>query len=358
MGESEPPSEQATRLLVQVSVEPRSESDYAIGFSHRDPTTAALVVNRLVGALAEESARREADPSRPADLEARLAVARATLEERQAALRRARDVVATGSSVPGVESSREQAERRAPVLALTQARARADRLRLEIEMETPVASPSTGPAAELEVLRARRAELRLRYTEEHPDVEALTRRIRRLEAESPAPVSPPPSARLEGLRTELAEAEKEIEALQAREASLNAEAARAADRTGRPSPSGAATAPPDVATLARDVEEAQAAFLELEEQWRNAETAARLGGGVSGRFEVAQRAEVPVRPAGPARAVFPIVGGLLGLALGWALGVAAELRDPSVRDEDDLRSMFAEPVLAVLPEVNAGGRNH
>jgi uncharacterized protein involved in exopolysaccharide biosynthesis len=225
--------------------------------------------------------------------------------------------------------------------------------------ETPTTAPATGPAAELEVLRARRAELRQRYTEEHPDVEALTRRIRRLEAESPGPVSPTPSARLEALRTELAEAEKEIEALQGREASLDAEAARAAGRAKRPSPSGAAVvAPRDVATLAREVEGAQAAFLELEGQLREAQTAARLGGGLSGRFEVAQRAEVPSRPAGPTRAVFPIVGALLGLAVGWVLAVAAELRDPSVRDEDDLRSMFAEPVLAVLPEVDAGSRRH
>lgn len=358
-GETAPTSAQATRLLVQVSVEPRSGSDYAIGFSHGDAAKAALVVNGLVEALAEESARREAEASRPADLEARLAVARATLDQRQAALRRAREVGATGTSVPGIESTQEQTERRALVLALTRARARADRLRLEMAAETPTTAPATGPTAELEVLRARRAELRQRYTEDHPDVEALTRRIRRLEAESPGPVSPTPSARLEALRTELAEAEKEIEALQARETSLDAEVARAAGRSGRPSPPGASAAElRDAATLAREVEEAQAAFLELERQWRDAETAARLGGGVSGRFEVAQRAEVPARPAGPARLVFPIVGTLLGLAVGWALGVAAELRDPSVRDEDDLRSMLAEPVLAVLPEVDAGGRHH
>jgi uncharacterized protein involved in exopolysaccharide biosynthesis len=356
-GESGPAPEQATRLLLQVSVEPRSASSYAIGFAHRDASTAARVVNGLVDALAEESGGRQVARGSPADLEARLAAARATLDERQAALRRAREAGASATPAPSVGSTQEQTARRSLDLALSQARARADRLRTEIEMETPSASPATGAAAELEVLRARRAELRQRYTEEHPDVQALTRRIRRLEAEPPPDAAPTAIARLASLRVELAGVEREIETLQGREASLEAEAARAAGRAKRPSPSGAAAAAPrDVATLAREVDEAQAAFLELERQWQDAETAARLGGGVSGRFEVAQRAEVPARPAGPARAVFPIVGALLGLAVGWAFAVAAELRDPSVRDEDDLRSMFAEPVLAVLPEVDGGSR--
>ena len=349
-------SEQIEALLSDVSIEPRGADSYELRYVHRDPVKAALVPNRLAGLLLEANKGDESGRADPALLEARLVAARKVIEEKEAALRRLRDglprAVLDPTAATPTPVERLDSDRRAVALELSAARARADRLRLTIDADSQPVPADGSASAELAALRAQRAELRKRYTDEHPDVEALTRRIRRLEAAMPSAVEPTPTAQLQSLRAQLADVEAEIEALTEKEAALAAEGARLAAPAPPPrAVRSASPSKPDVAGLARELEQAQASYLALEAEWRTAETASRLGRGPRARFEILQPAAVPTGPSFPNRPLFGLFGLGFGLALGLAAAVAAETRDRTVKDAEELQELLSQPVLAQIPFV-------
>ena len=289
-------------MVDALSVEPRGTDAYDIRYVHRDPVKAALVPNRLARRLVEEAKSDETGPPDPAVLEARLVSARKVVDREGSRTpspsggehrRRTRRFGTVGTSF--------EADRRAITLALAAARARADALQVAIEAESRPAPVDRAASAELEALRAQRDELRQRYTEEHPDVEALTRRIRRLEAAPPPAPDPAPSARLEPLRAQLVAVEAEIEDLVRKEAALGVGTRGAAAGPRPRADSSASRRQPDLVTLTRELEQAQADVRTLEEEWRAAETASRLGRGARARFEILQPAAVPAEPYFPNR---------------------------------------------------------
>ena len=350
-GEAPPLARQFEELSAAVSVEPRADDGFLIQYVHDDPAMAALVSNRLANLLVEESERERAAHADPALLEARLADAGKALEEKRAAIRRRQEKVSQGSSGEP-DPAREQlarldAAKRALAAALAVSRARADSLRRAIEAENR--RPPTveaDPRAELEQLRAGLAELRKRYTEEHPDVQALKGRIHRLEAVPPAASGR--DALVSSWRAQLAEVDTQIEALKQRAARLEAESAQLAKGFRSPTE--------DLETLGREFDEARKAYLTLQEEWRAAETASRIGGGASPRFTVVRPAVVPSGPCFPNRVLFALVGLALGLTLGLGAAMVAESRDLSVKSAADLRKILASPLLAEIPFVRVPRR--
>jgi uncharacterized protein involved in exopolysaccharide biosynthesis len=351
-GDEAPPlARQLEEMSAAVSVEPRADDRFLVQYVHDDPATAALVSNRLAGLLVEESERERAAGAHadPALFEARLADAGKALEERREAIRRRQEKVLRGSSGepdPARERlARIDAEKRALAADLATSRARADSLRRAIENENRLSTTvEDGPRAELEQLRSRLAELRKRYTEEHPDVEAVKARIRRLEATLP----PRREAPVSSWRAQLAEVDAQIESLKQREASLEAESAQLV--RGLQSPT------EDLETLGREFDEARKAYLALQEEWRAAETASRLGGAAAPRFAVLQPAAIPSAPCFPNRVLFALVGLSLGLAAGLAAAMVAESRDLSVKSAADLRKILTPPLLAEIPFVRVRRR--
>jgi uncharacterized protein involved in exopolysaccharide biosynthesis len=107
----------------------------------------------------------------------------------------------------------------------------------------------------------------------------------------------------------------------------------------------------DLERLAQEYAEARQAFLALQEEWRVAETASRVGRGPAVQFEVLQPAPVPARPFFPIRMLFAIAGLAVGLTAGLAAAMVAESRDHSVKDPEDLRKTLPQPLLAIIPEV-------
>ncbi len=239
-----------------------------------------------------------------------------------------------------------EAERRAVAAVLATARARASRLEETIASDgrTP-GSAAVGPEAELERARRELADLRKRYTEEHPDVERLASRIRRLE--DAVALQGAPSA-----RRELREVEAEIAALTLRLAELEAAARRPAQPVR---PTSQPSSPPqrDVQRLADELAEARRAYEALLAQWQAAETAARLGRAQAVRFELLRSAVVPDRPESAGLWLFALAGAALGLVLGLAAALLAEMRDATVKGPEDLAHILQAPLLATVPLVRA-----
>jgi uncharacterized protein involved in exopolysaccharide biosynthesis len=356
-GEDRPPAERLEMMLRAVSVAPRGGDSYAIAYAHDDPETASRVANRLAELLVEEADEARAARSRtdPARLEARLEDARKALEEQREALQRARERPPV--SRPGEQGTdtgrlaRLAVQKAALAAELEAARARAGELRQEIAGEKhPSARAGSRGGAELERLRGQLADLRKRYTDQHPDVQALLRRIRRLEA------APPPAAerntRVSSLNDELAAIEQQVDGLKRRQAALDVERARLTGGSPAVRPSAA-----ELETLARELDEARRAYVALENEWRAAETAARTGGSATARFAVAQPAQVPTSPYFPNRIHFALVGLALGLAFGLGASLVAESRERGVRGPEDLRETLPGPLLAELPLVRTRRRD-
>ena len=350
------PLEPADRLLSALTVKPRGADTFAIEYVHTDPGKAALVPNRLASLLVaeadEERARRSA--ADPRLLEARMVEARKAIEDKAAAVRRFREggtraAPADAGPEPG-RRERLEAETSAVAIGLSAAKARAEGLQLAIAAEDRAAtSQASGPSAELARVRAERAELRKRYTEEHPDVETLNQRIRELEARVPSVAPPTPG--VSSLRAQLAAVEVEIETLRQQAARLDGQrASPTRDRPPADIPSGSASKR-DLEALTRDYEQAQRAFLAVQEAWSEAETASRLGRGAAARFELREPARVPERPYFPDRILFALAGLALGLTLGLMSAGVAEIRDHRIKSPEDLQEILALPIVAQIPFV-------
>jgi succinoglycan biosynthesis transport protein ExoP len=353
-----PVSAQIQAIRAAVSVKALGTNVFRIEYVSGDAGSAALVPNRLARLLIEatESDRVKRAQTDPATLEVRLAEARKSMDAALAALRRRGaapgDSAVESGSAPA-ERARLEAERRTVSVALSAAEARAGRLRQAIEGQVARPAAEGGGTAELARLRAERDELRKRYTEAHPDIVALTVRIRRLEAQvEPSTTLPPASPTAEALAAELAQVEAEIKTLRRRRDELAAAIANLVSR-GRASPGARPPSAPerDLEVLTRDFEQAQAAYLALRDEQLAAETEWRLAPGAPPRFQILQQAQVPERPYFPNRLLFALTGLALGLALGLSAALVAERRDPSVKGPEDLRDLLPEPLLAEIPLV-------
>ncbi len=314
---------------------------------HSDPRAAAAVANGLAARFVAENERAWRSREDVDRLAARVARARQELDE--LAARTGADPRATPPPPEnGAESS--EAQRSRVQAELSAARARADRLRREAEAQAQAAmpaSPQASPlAAEIEALRGELDRLRQRYTDEHPDVLVVLRRLQRLEAAAPVAqpdLSPVPSPVPGG---ELETVEREIEALEARSRDLESRAARQA-RVG-----------PGLAvrrrTPADERDQSQATYLLLVTELREAERTASLQPMPLGRVGMLDEARVPDEPDSPARVLLGFTGLGLGLAAGLLLAIVAEWRDRSVKTVDDLSELLDSPVLAVVPLVRGG----
>lgn len=108
---------------------------------------------------------------------------------------------------------------------------------------------------------------------------------------------------------------------------------------------------PQLKRVARDYDQARKAYLEIEEQWRAAEAASRLGQGGRVRFTPLRRASPPQAPFFPNPVLFALVGAALGLVVGLEGAVLAELRDRSIKGPEDLGEVLPHALLAEIPLV-------
>jgi uncharacterized protein involved in exopolysaccharide biosynthesis len=88
-------------------------------------------------------------------------------------------------------------------------------------------------------------------------------------------------------------------------------------------------------------------------QWQAAEPVARLGGRTV-RFELLRKAGIPDTPESPGLWLFALAGAALGLLLGLAVALLAEVRDTTIKGPEDLAQVLPLPLLATIPLVRGG----
>ena len=298
----------------------RVRTPFLIEFVHNDPEKAASVANRLASVFIEE-----AEGQREKQAVEGFEFIDSQLKETRASAR-----VQGGGGPPVQGAEPREPSRAAPTNVATlqrlqmelqtvsenlrAAQARADLLRQAAQQEANNPGVRTVDVpSQLDQLRGQLAELRNRYTDQHPDVQALQRRIRELE-QSPAVVVVPSSGEPEpaggsagrpaaagGARAGRARARRaEVEAAGPphRGASRQRPADRAAAGDDDPRLRPAAGILPHL--LKKQMEARMAE--QMERRWKGA------------RFKILDPAHAPDRHYFPNRPLFALFGMLGGLA--------------------------------------------
>ncbi|MCG6928109.1 MAG: hypothetical protein LJF30_22730 [Acidobacteria bacterium] len=356
-GGAKPPlSVLVERMRRAISIQTRGTDAFAIQFVHTDPMTTMAVTNRLATLFIEEAEdAREVQATEGVEfIEAQLAAARKGLEEKEEAVRRFKEK-RLGSLPEQLATNlatlqRLQLEQQTVSENLRAAQARVDLLRQAVrEQRRPIVLATGEAPDELDVLRGELGTLLTRYTEQHPDVRALRRRIRELEGAT-GPASPSVDPGESSARGELQRAEAELEVIKEKRADLEGQMSRIQAQVDL-----APRTEQELATLTRDYDQLQEGYVNLLRTQREASMAEQLEQRWKGqRFRVLDPAPFPDKPFFPSRTLFALFGLVGGLGLGLVSAFAVELLDHSVKSTEQLEGLFAQPVLATIPHIRPG----
>jgi polysaccharide chain length determinant protein (PEP-CTERM system associated) len=331
-----------------IAINVKGNDSFTIEYTHRNPRMAQAVTERLATLFIEESnqARKTQVEATGEFLESQLADSRRQLEEKEKALRQYKESrmgrlpEQTGANLAILQ--RLQLEQQSVSDSLRSARERV--LLIERGVSAAATAPgSNDPAAELATARNELATLRARYTDEHPDVQALQGRVARLERQvAQRASSPQGDAQLEQARAELRHLEGKLADVDRRIAVFQG---RVEDtpRTEQ-----------ELATLTRDYEQLNQAYLDLLKKKMDAQMAEKLENKwKTDNFRILDPAYLPERPVSPNKWLYLWGGMVLGLLAGLGASVAAEMLDPTLKSLREVEALLPFPVLATLPRLDA-----
>jgi polysaccharide chain length determinant protein (PEP-CTERM system associated) len=374
------------RMRNDIRVWPEGKESLRVNYISTDPNLAQQVTARLAGWVIEENIRYRASVSESANqfLDSQLADAKRRLVEHEKKLEEYRERFAgqLPSQLQGNLQAIANAQLQLQALSESLNRARERRLMIERQIgdaETfPVAAttdPAPVPAAtadnvaamttaqQLELAQNRLAVLKMRLTEDHPDVRTTERNIRELQAKledegkrAPAvaptrPVSQPEQLRqkrLRDLRGEMQVVEHQIEVSEAEEGRLKRVLgdyqAKVDAVPSRES---------ELVELTRDYGTLQSTYASLLEKREESKLAANLERNQIGeQFKILDPASLPERPYNRKQRLTVLAGGsLAGLVFGLAIVALLEIRDSSFKAEDDVLRVLTLPVLALVPVI-------
>jgi polysaccharide chain length determinant protein (PEP-CTERM system associated) len=371
------------RMRKDIDVQVIKGDAFSVAFTSSDPRLAMNVANRLAamfidGSKTDQSAFAESTTS---FLQSQLNDARRRLEEQEKKLAEYKtrhagelpserdsnlqalnnlqmQVQAVVDAIGRDRDRRYQVERTIADLSDTQAVV--PNVTISGDDPTSVAGGST--AAQLAAARAQLQVLQTRYTPDHPDIVRMKRVIKDLEAKqqaealqqpvspgaSPRPATPEEAKRLDRLNAAQIElglvnrqiAEKQAEEKRLRglmagyQARIEATPERESELTG----------------LLRDYDTLRKTYDTLLAKQEDSRVAANLVQRQIGeQFNFLDRARLPERPVSPNRPLIDLFGALAGLGIGVGLVALLEYRDSSFRTDDDVVSVLALPVVAVIP---------
>jgi polysaccharide chain length determinant protein (PEP-CTERM system associated) len=333
-----------------IEVNFKGSDAFTIEFTHPDPAMAMTLTNRVATLFIEEFRRaRQSQFEGAADfLDAELKEARQQLDAKEEALRRYKEqnmgrlpeqLSATLSTL-----QRLQLELQGVETNLDAAETRLERMNSRMPVD-PTSGTSTGPTAltEREQLELELERLRKRYTDEHPDVQAV---LARLKATSDQPTTAAPDPRKTIANTQIERAQQEVAALQGRRTALRAEIASQQGRVEQ-----MPRTEQELATLTRDFAQLRENYQGLLRKRMDAQMAERLEQRWTEDFEVLDPARLPEHHTFPNQPLFILGGLILGVALGLGSALLVEIFSSHVLSLEDLESTLPVPVLAVLPLV-------
>jgi polysaccharide chain length determinant protein (PEP-CTERM system associated) len=336
-------TDQVEWMRGSTSVTVRGNDAFGVEFVHGDRHMAQRVANRLAQLFIEETmqARKQQVGEAYSFIEQELAESRKQLEGREEALRRYKEQH-MGSLPEQLNANLSTLQR----LQLEQ-QGVADSLRMAsdrlVTLENPAPKPATtgngDGKADLTQLQSQLASLRSRYTDEHPDVQAVLGQIAAMER------SAAKSNNVAAASATLEHARAEVKNFRERRDELALQIGRFQARV-----EGAPRVEQEIVTLTRDFNKLNENYLALLNKKLDAQLAAKLEQRWQGdRFRILDPASLPENPFFPNRLLFLLFGISAGLALGVGVALAADLLDQSFRSVRDLEDALPFPVLAAVP---------
>src|SRR5208337_1726671 len=106
----------------------------------------------------------------------------------------------------------------------------------------------------------------------------------------------------------------------------------------------------ELADLLRDYDQSKQHYDDLLSKKTQSELATSLERRQQGqRFRIIDRPSLPMKPTSPDHVKISLAGLAAGIAAGVALAFLVETRDHSLRDEQELRRIFAFPLMIGVP---------
>ncbi|HQM30228.1 MAG TPA: GNVR domain-containing protein [Syntrophales bacterium] len=361
-------------VQIQRTPESRDAGGYfTIAYSSSDPRTAATITNRLADLFIEGNLRiREQQAKGTTEfLKDELDSAKAKLEEQEKLLTDFKRKH-TGELPEQRDTNLQMLTQLQQIYQRTGENLRSAQDRKLIiqkqltDLEFPVTSvqaergqqstgrlPSSSSNAEhggiqepqLYELKNQLADLRTKYTEKHPDIVRIKKRIREMESNQDLDFRNNP--RYRELNSQMQAVNVEITRLQAEEAKLKGEIDKYSGRIER-----TATREQDMSSLTREYHSTKETYESLLKKSQEAEQAENLERRQKGeQFRVIDAAAVPVSPAKPNRERIMLMGLMLGLGSGLGLAFVREQMDRSFHDPEDVEVTFGIKILASIPRI-------
>lgn len=366
-----------------LTVAKKGDSVFTIYFKDPDPVKAANTANRVAELFILENLKLRENQAQGTSsfLEAELEQTKERLEQQEAKIaafkslymgqlpeQRDTNLQAVGQLQDKLEINMD---------ALDKAETRKIILQRQIaELSQPIPLPQVqvpaapaGPRAptRLEQLQAQLAELRSRYTSQHPDVirlEAEIEQVRKIESGqrievSEAPAMPPPpqtyTPRVDpGLRAQLEAVDMEIRSLQAERARILADIGNTQVRLEN-----VPRVEQQLLSLTRDYDNIQKSYESLLAKRIEAKLAENLEKSrQSEQFNILEKAIPPSDPYSPNRLLLLAIGLAGGTLLGLVAAFLRDQTDSTFAEGDALQSAFpGVQVLATIPQMSAFGES-
>jgi len=369
-----------------IEVKLEAKESFRVTFASESPVTAQQVTERLASMFIEENLldRERQAKNTSQFLESQLEDAKRRLIQQERRLEEYRRKYAgqLPSQAPSNLQAIQNAQMQLQSLAESMNRARERRLLIERQiadaesMPATVAVPEIGgtgggavqltAAQQLEAARAKLAELRQRYTDDHPDVRTLRRNVRELqlkaEEETKRPHDPEGSQRLSpaemARQKRIKDFQAELQVIDHQVATAQAEEARlkgtVADLQGRVAV--VPTRESELVELTRDYTTLQETYASLLTKREESKLAANLEQRKIGeQFRVLDPASLPEKPSNQKQRLGVLAGcAFAGLGLGLGIVGLLEYRDATFKQEEDIIRVLSLPVLALVPVMSTG----
>jgi polysaccharide biosynthesis transport protein len=347
-------------MMGRITVRVLGNKTFSLAFEDSDRRRAAAVVTQLASMVIDEGSaeRYQRAEATTSFVGSQVEVLRGKLaqQEREIEQYKARwfSELPESQSVNQavIDTAREQLEHDDDVIAENEARRAAiSREMRELEQQGVRAKPAD---SRLQELKIQLAQLRKRYTDEHPEVERVRDEIAALEAsgsDASALGAQSGGAPLQIRYLQLAaEADSVDQRLRSARAAKNSTMGQLA-RASRQS----AAAPKHEMTLGAMQREYDANRLQYDallKRFHDSNMALDVEKGQDGaELRVVEAARVPVQPVAPHRVRILAMGLLAGLALGVACAFLVEQADTTFRDIDEVQRFTGLQVLTAIPSI-------
>jgi polysaccharide chain length determinant protein (PEP-CTERM system associated) len=375
MRERVPMEDVVAAMRSQVTIATVRGDSFRVSFTSGDPVVAMKVTERLAGMFIDENLRdREVQATGTNEfLEKQLEGARQRLleHERRLEVYRRKNSGELPSQLQAnlatIVSQRQQLQSVAESIN----RDRDRRLMLEKSLgdlsagqpsETASAAPADAakteatPEQKLAAARENLRSLTSRFKPDHPDVVATRRLVEQLEHEvdgtGPAATLPRPGSTESARRARARQVQNEIDTIDRQIAAKEAEVAKLRTQVDeyQRRVDAAPTRETEMTELMRDYETLKNVYTSLLAKKEDSKLAKNLEIAQAGeQFKILDPARVPEKPFSPNRPQIMTFGAIIGLCMGFGFAALLELRDSTVRTEDEIVRLLALPVVAMVP---------